>query len=108
MLSLCSTVFCTRVRNSDVVSVSRNRKVAEHTSSGMAGITTSRESLQDGPGKLKGLYIDAVLVNKQNNATASYCGRTAAEIVSVWQENGWHVNKETDELIVLVREGRKY
>jgi len=62
----------------------------------------ARNALAGGPDKLKGMRVDAVIVNKQNDATAKFSRKAYNEILRAWIGGGWRATIDTADLTVLV------
>jgi len=61
----------------------------------------ARRALAEGPAALGGMRVDAVILDRKNGSTARFTGRPVEELMQVWLNAGWRVEKDTAELVML-------
>ena len=62
----------------------------------------ARTALAEGPEALGDYSAATVVVNRKNDVTATFCGRSAQDIIDVWRSCGWQLKSETPDIAVLV------
>lgn len=56
---------------------------------------------QEGPGALGEVGVDGVVLALKSGVTGKFAVRTPAEIVATWRAQGWYIQSQTDEMILL-------
>jgi len=61
-----------------------------------------KDALLRGPVALGSRKVDAVVLDSKNGATKNFAGRPVRQIAETWTAQGWVVERETEEFVLLL------